>query len=578
MPSETDTRVYAYLVGVGVTHSIAPLMHNYIAQALGHDWKFLAKECPTVEDAVQLFRRSDFAGGVVTMPYKRTIMDHLDGLDEYAIRLGACNNVYRTADGKLRGTNTDWRGIKGCLLGASEAGRGKPAVLIGAGGAARAAIFTLYDQLECRQIYLVNRDRDEVKGLLEEAKRVYGDGLDIIYVDRIEKVQGLASPYYIVGTVPDAEPSTPDEVEVHQIIKSFLSTPQEKGVLLDMCFKPRKTRILQAGKFAIASMSLGRAWVHSLPEKLAQASKAGFKGVEIFYEDLEYLAKEKGPVNDSTLLAAAEETRAICDHCGLKVIGMQPFLFYEGLTDRAQHREKIERLKLWFAIVKVLGTDIIQIPSNFQTEGISGDLDLIVADMVEVADLGLKEEPAVRFAYENLAWGTFISTWENLWEVVRRVDRPNFGCCLDTFNIAGRVWADPASASGKTPNADAELTASIQNLVQTVDVNKLFYVQVVDAERMQSPLIEGHPFYVEGQPARMSWSRNARLFLYEQERGGYLPVVQVAEAFLKGLDFEGWVSMELFSRSMADPDSTVPGTHAQRGIKAWNRLAEELDL
>ncbi|PIG87487.1 hypothetical protein AARAC_003879 [Aspergillus arachidicola] len=329
---------------------------------------------------------------------------------------------------------------------------------------------------------------------------------------------------------------------------------------------------------AIASMSLGRAWVHSLPEKLSQAAKAGFKGVEIFYEDLEYLAKEKGPVDDSTLLAAAQETRAICDHYGLEVIGMQPFLFYEGLTDRAQHREKIERLKLWFVIVKILGTDIIQIPSNFQSEGISGDLDLIVSDMIEVADMGLKEEPVVRFAYENLAWGTFISTWEDLWEVVRRVDRPNFGCCLDTFNIAGRVWADPASASGKTPDADAALAASLQSLVQTVDVNKVFYVQVVDAERMQQPLIEGHPFYVEGQPARMSWSRNARLFLYEQERGGYLPVVQVAEAFLKHLGFEGWVSMELFSRSMADPDPTVPETHAQRGINAWKRLAEELDL
>lgn len=34
-------------------------------------------------------------------------------------------------------------------------------------------------------------------------------------------------------------------------------------------------------------MSLGRTWVHVLPENLAGASEAGFKGVEIFYEDLE---------------------------------------------------------------------------------------------------------------------------------------------------------------------------------------------------------------------------------------------------------------------------------------------------
>ncbi|KAF9884816.1 hypothetical protein FE257_001232 [Aspergillus nanangensis] len=331
-------------------------------------------------------------------------------------------------------------------------------------------------------------------------------------------------------------------------------------------------------KPAIASMSLGRAWVHSLPEKLAQASKAGFQGVEIFYEDLEYLAIEKGPLTDANILLAAEETRRLCDRNGLQIIGLQPFLFYEGLTDRAQHAEKIRKLKLWFQIAKRLGTDIIQIPSNFQPDGISGDRDLIVADLIEVADLGLQENQPIRFAYENLAWATYVSTWESLWEIVHRVDRPNFGCCLDTFNIAGRVWADPTTVSGKTPNADSELQKSLDSLVRTVDVGKVFYIQVVDAERMEQPLVEGHPFYVEGQPARMSWSRNARLFLYEQHKGGYLPVVRVAEAFIKRLGYKGWVSMELFSRSMADPDPNTPASHAERGIQAWKGLREELDL
>lgn len=325
-------------------------------------------------------------------------------------------------------------------------------------------------------------------------------------------------------------------------------------------------------------MSLGRAWVHALPEKLAKASEAGFKGVEIFYEDLEYAAKSYGEASAENLLVAAGEVRKLCDAHGLTIIGLQPFLFYEGLTDRSKHAKKIEKLKLWFRIVRTLGTDIIQIPTNFLTENVTGDMDLIVQDMVEVADLGLQESPPVRFAYENLAWGTYIDTWDWMWEVVRRVDKPNFGCCLDTFNIAGRVWADPTSVTGTTPNAARDLQDSIERLAQTVDVRKIFYVQVVDAERMQSPLIEGHPFYVEGQPARMSWSRNARLFLYEQEKGGYLPVVNIARAILKDLGYNGWVSMELFSRTMSDPDKAVPFTHAQRGITAWNKLCQELNL
>ncbi|PYH87760.1 3-dehydroshikimate dehydratase [Aspergillus ellipticus CBS 707.79] len=564
-----DQRKFTYLVGVGVTHSIAPSMHDSIAKALGYDWTFHTKECPTVEDAMELFRQPTFAGGVVTMPYKRSIMDHLDGLDEYATKLQACNNVYRAADGSLRGTNTDWRGIKGCLLGASDEGRHKPGVIVGAGGACRAALFTLHSELGCNPIYIVNRDRDEVAALQAEATTEYG-ALAFIHLQTADQVAALpASPYYIVGTVPDAEPSTPEEIEVHQIVNTFLSSPN-KGVLLDMCFKPRKTRFLKA--------ALSHGWTTVEGTELAQIGQAGFTGVEIFYEDLEYLAKEKGGLNEDNLLAAARDARDLCDESGLEVIGLQPFIFYEGLIDRQVHAEKIEKLKTWFKLVKILGTDTIQIPSNFQPEGISGDLDLIVADMTEVADLGLKEEPVVKFAFESLAWGTFISTWEESWEVIRRVDRPNFGICLDTFNITGRIWADPTAVSGKAPDADKVLAESMERLLKTVDLKKVFYIQVVDAERMEQPLVAGHPFHVDGQPPRMNWSRNARLFLYEQDKGGYLPVVEVARVMLKELKFEGWVSMELFSRTMADPDPTVPRSHSQRGMKAWKQLAQELDV
>jgi quinate dehydrogenase len=242
------SRAYTYLVGIGVTHSIAPPMHNYIAKSLGYDWEFRAQECPSVEHAINLFRQPTFAGGVVTMPYKRTIMEHLDGLDEYATKLAACNNVYRSSDGQLRGTNTDWRGIEGCLLSASTEGKGKPAVVIGAGGACRAAIFTLHERLGCSPIYIVNRDADETAALFKETKQNYEQSLQLVHVQSVEQVQGLAAAYYIVGTVPDAEPTAPEELQVHQVLNAFLEAAVEKGVLLDMCFKPRNTRILRAGK------------------------------------------------------------------------------------------------------------------------------------------------------------------------------------------------------------------------------------------------------------------------------------------------------------------------------------------
>jgi len=177
-------------------------------------------------------------------------------------------------------------------------------------------------------------------------------------------------------------------------------------------------------------------------------------------------------------------------------------------------------------IAKTLGTDIIQIPTQLrQDEGVTGDMDVIVQDMVEVADLGLKEDPRIKFAYENLAWGTFIDDWESLREMVRRVDRWNFGMCLDTFNIVGRIWADPASKDGTNgPNSDTDLKASLSALVKTTNVKKVWYVQVVGAERLSIPLVKGHEWYVEDQPPRMTRSRNSRLFYAEEALGQYLPV------------------------------------------------------
>ncbi|TPX11259.1 uncharacterized protein E0L32_001077 [Thyridium curvatum] len=336
---------------------------------------------------------------------------------------------------------------------------------------------------------------------------------------------------------------------------------------------------------AIFSVSLGRAWLYDLENKIEQASKAGFKGIEIFYEDLDYSARKLAGNDHPTteqILEAADHCHKTCQQNGLTIIGMQPFLFYEGLTDRAQHAKMIEKMKLWLQIAKRLHTDVIQIPSHFVLEGqehtITEDREIIASDLRELADMGLAEEPPIRFAYENLCWAKYIDTWESLWDIVKRVDRPNFGMCLDTFNIAGSVWADPSSPTGKTPNADVDLELSLRRLVEEVDVNKVFYIQIVDAERLSSPLVAGHEFYTEGQPSRMSWSRNARAFAFEEEYNAYLPVEQIANAIIDGLGYRGYISMELFSRTLAYEGEHIPAEHAQRGMRAWKRVVERLKL
>jgi 4-hydroxyphenylpyruvate dioxygenase len=308
------------------------------------------------------------------------------------------------------------------------------------------------------------------------------------------------------------------------------------------------------------------------------ASKHSLEGIELFYEDL---VDHSGSDSASDLLAGAASVRDLCASLNLEIICLQPFMHYEGLLNRQRHAERIEEIKLWMELAHVLRTDIIQVPSSFLSrDQISPDTDLIVSDLRELADLGLQQTPNIRFAYESLSWGTYVDKWEACWDIVQRVDRENFGICLDSFNILGRIYADPTSETGRLPGAEQEVCDSVQRLVSQIKPSreKIFFIQIVDAERLEQPLVSGHPFYNAEQPARMSWSRNCRLFYGETERGAYLPVKEVTDAIINEIGYDGWVSMELFNRVMNRTDSAVVEELAERAAIAWRKMQCDLRI
>ncbi|KAK5988468.1 3-dehydroshikimate dehydratase [Cladobotryum mycophilum] len=326
-----------------------------------------------------------------------------------------------------------------------------------------------------------------------------------------------------------------------------------------------------AFKPSICTMSLGRCFAgHSLKYKLQMASKYGFQGIELFYEDLAAL---------TNLIKAAHIIRSYCNEFGLELICLQPFMHYEGLLDRALHRRRLDEMRLWVQLAHILGTDLIMLPSsNLPSEEMTTDMDLIVSDMVEIADIGARAMPPIRFAYEALCWGTRVDTWEGSWDIVQKVNRRNFGICLDTFNIAGRIYADPLSPTGRTQNCDETLNKSLECLVENVPAERIFLLQVADGERLSKPLTEGHEFYNAEQPSRMSWSRNARLFYGESRYGGYLPVQQILHTLIYRIGWEGWLSLEVFNRALVDTKKSVPEEMANRAAQSWECLKRDLRL
>lgn len=337
-------------------------------------------------------------------------------------------------------------------------------------------------------------------------------------------------------------------------------------------------KLIEKFPVGIASMCLGRAVHHDLETKVKACSDAGYQGIELFYEDIKLPArKDYSGTFEEQLLQSAQKFRDLCDQYNLTVFVFQPFKNYEGLLSEKRHSEKIAKLHVWIKIAKIIGTNMIQIPSMFNAKGNTGDIAHIVKDLQEVADIGAPH--GIKFGYEALSWGTHVDTWQTAWKIVKLVDRDNLGLVLDTYHFLSAIYGDCTSKDGYFPNALDALKKDMAEFKAEIDISKVYYVQLSDASKQINPPIgPSHPDYDANMKPNMMWSRNFRVFPHEPELGGYMPAEELLRSWIFECGFRGWVSMEIFNKSMLDPAPTVPVSHAQRGIRSWKKIVANLKL
>jgi quinate dehydrogenase len=178
------------------------------------------------------------------MPHKVAILNYLDELTPEGVDCGACNTVLirKNLDGSRRyiGTNTDVIGIREAFYqnvkNPDQIFHNRAGMVIGGGGAARSAVYTLRRMMQCKPVYLVNRDKSEVDAVITECKS-RGFGQNLIHVETVEQAEKLAGPGAIVSCIPNFPPKTENEKQARRVMEVLLAK-EHKGAMLEMCYHP----------------------------------------------------------------------------------------------------------------------------------------------------------------------------------------------------------------------------------------------------------------------------------------------------------------------------------------------------
>jgi 4-hydroxyphenylpyruvate dioxygenase len=248
-----------------------------------------------------------------------------------------------------------------------------------------------------------------------------------------------------------------------------------------------------------------------LEDKIAAAAAAGFDGIELFENDLVVAAW------------SPREVRTRCADLGLTIDLYQPFRDFEAVPPDVL-RANLDRAEHKFDVMAALGTDTMLVCSSLSPAAIDDD-ELAATQLAELAERAHRR--GLRIAYEALAWGRHVSTWDHSWRIVQRADHPALGLCLDSFHVLSRD-VPPDGIAGITPG-------------------KIFYLQLADAPRLRMDVLQ--------------WSRHHRLF---PGQGSFELPAFVGYVLAAG--YTGPLSLEVFNDVFRQADPVRTAVDAMRSL------------
>jgi len=235
---DRQTQIFG-LLGIPISHSLSPLMHNAAFAAAGTNAVYIPFETRDVKTFIKRMvhprtRELDWnvRGLSVTAPHKFAVMEQLDWIDPVATEIGAVNTIVIAGDA-LHGYNTDATGFVKTLLQEFGDLRDARCAVIGAGGAASAALWS-FKQAGAKAIMFA-RDVAKASALAERFgveqfpfEEACFEGFDVVV---------NATPLGTVGRLSDETPAVASQL-------------RGAGLVYDLVYNPTETRFLREGREA----------------------------------------------------------------------------------------------------------------------------------------------------------------------------------------------------------------------------------------------------------------------------------------------------------------------------------------
>lgn len=269
---------------------------------------------------------------------------------------------------------------------------------------------------------------------------------------------------------------------------------------------------------SVATVSLSG----SLDEKMRAIAEAGFDGFEVFEPDL---------ISSPDLPADIAKKAA---DLGLTVDLYQPFRDADS-DDPDQFARNLVRAERKFDVMEQLGCDLLLVCSSPLAGAVRED-DKLIEQMATLAERAHRR--GLRLAYEALAWGSHVDTYRHAWDIVRQVDHPALGTCLDSFHILSR---------GDDPSGIREIPGE-----------KIFFLQLADAPHLVMDVLQ--------------WSRHHRCF---PGQGNFDLATFGADVVASG--YTGPWSLEIFNDVFRHSDTGRTASDAHRSLLHLQEQVRSVD-